>query len=399
MKGVIAVALLVATGASAAPIVRIETGFGTGPSAPSTINIPIAGLSGAALQPSLPSVSLTGVGAPALQIVPSAVPSLSVPAIAANPLSAPAAIESINIAAKISPSMAAATPRDSQRVPESASALRYLAAPSIGDGWDGGRQYEEEEEHAYAERREREAEQVQHAHADIPVVDYRRGAYEERSAREFMDSVQLETAEKSFTGRELLSWLVTPEALLLDRVPDPERMDFSRLGHSSTRLRRILEEKSVPYHPYEAMLGRAFRDGLVYRLTDARRGVSYTGVPYEVRSAFGLREETPASPAAAPAAAPVDSAFAKALLALTVDAEKLPKSEELFEFTAQVVAAAEKAGLLPAGSGSEKFRARAAKIDFDVPPLRDAVETLAESAEGTPWEARAAALLALLDKK
>ena len=78
------------------------------------------------------------------------------------------------------------------------------------------------------------------------------------------------------------------------------------------------------------------------------------------------------------------------------EAERLPKNEELFEVTAQVVAAAVKAGSLPPDAVSPAFKARAAKIDFDVSSLSDAVLTLAESAEGTPWEARTAALLALL---
>ncbi|MBI5246100.1 MAG: hypothetical protein HY923_02890 [Elusimicrobia bacterium] len=58
--------------------------------------------------------------------------------------------------------------------------------------------------------------------------------------------------------------------------------------------------------------------------------------------------------------------------------------------------AALKAGRLSDAEVPAAFRERAATIDFDVPSLSDAVLTLSESAEGTPWEAKTAALATLL---
>jgi hypothetical protein len=104
------------------------------------------------------------------------------------------------------------------------------------------------------------------------------------------------------------------------------------------------------------------------------------------------------APSVEKAAAPSGpTPFSSALTQLASEAETLPKHEELFEFTAQAVDAAIKAGRLPKDAVSAKFRARADALGYDVPSLEDAVITLMESAEGTPWEARTAALRALLD--
>ncbi len=300
-------------------------------------------------------------------------PQTSVPALSAPLLGAP----SLNTS--LSPSLSAAaplSPAPAKAFP-ALQALSVLPAPSVGDSFDG----------AFAERREKKAEAVQHARAEIPVVDWRRGAYSKELSAEMMDD----------EGRELLSYLVTPEALHPDLTPDPDRVDFSRLGRTSAQIREILEEKDVPYHPYERWLGAAFREGLIYRLFNKNTGLTYYGVPPQVRADWGLSAtNADDAPVAAPKSA-VPSEFALALARLAKDAESLPKSEELFEFTAQAVDAAIRDGVLKADAVSAKFRARADALGYDAPSLKDAVLTLSESAEGTPWEGRAAALAALLD--
>jgi hypothetical protein len=287
----------------------------------------------------------------------------------------------------LAPSLAI-TPRPVVAALPALSALTVLPAPSIGDAFDG----------AFAEKRKEEAEAVQYAHAEIPVVDYRRGAYDEERAQEFMEGVYTVDEKTSFTGRELLSFLVTPEALRPDLTPDPDRVDFSRLGRTSAQVREIVEEKGMPYHPYERVMTEAFRDGLIYRLYNKNTGLTYHGVPPQVRSDWKLEPAPEAAPVKPETAAPAGpTPFSLALAKLALEAELLPKSEELFEFTAQTVAAAIKAGKLAPDAVTPAFKERAAKIDVEVSSLSDAVITLAESAEGTPWEGRTAALLSLLD--
>lgn len=255
----------------------------------------------------------------------------------------------------------------------------------MGDAFDG----------AHAERRVVKAEAVQHAHAEIPVVDYLRGAYGEERAREFMEGV-FTADEKKFTGRELLSFVVTPEALNPDLVPDPGRVDFNRLGRTSAQIREIVDEKGMPYHPYERVLQEAFREGLIYRLYDKNTSLTHYGVPPRVRADWGLEPAPVVEKKTAAPAAPVSTPFSEALSSLAAEAVAL-KDNELFEFTAQAVDAAIKAGRLSPDAVSPSFRARADALGYDVPSLADAVITLSESAEGTPWERKTAALLALLD--
>lgn len=297
-------------------------------------------------------------------------------------LAAPAPIPNVQLAPSAMPG-AALTP--SLPTMPSLTALSALPAPSMGDAFDG----------AFAEKRVVAAQAVQHAHAEIPVVDYLRGAYGEERAREFMEGV-FTADEKKFTGRELLSFVVTPEALNPDLTPDPDRVDFNRLGRSSAQIREIVDEKGMPYHPYERILQEAFREGLIYRLYNKNTSLTYYGVPPRVRADWGLDPAPVVEEKAAAPAAPVATPFSEALTKLAADAVTL-EDNELFEFTAQAVDAAIKAGKLPADAVSKAFRARADALGYDVPSLEDAVITLSESAEGTPWERKTAALLALLD--
>jgi hypothetical protein len=326
-------------------------------------------------------VTLAPISAVSVSLAPQALvsPAFSAPSLALAPVPALAP----------APALAAVPALAAPSAPAAAlpalSALTVLPAPSVGDAFDG----------AFAERREKAAEAVQYAHAEIPVVDYMRGAYGEERAREFMEGAYAVDEKTSFTGRELLAFLVTPEALDPDLVPDPDRVDFNRLGRTTARIRDAVEEKGMPYHPYERILREAFREGLIYRLFDKNTSLTHYGVPPRVRADWGL-EPAPDVEKKAAAAAPASTAFSEALSSLAAEAVAI-KDNELFEFTAQAVAAAVKEGRLPAAAVPAKFAERAARIEFDVPSLADAVLTLSESAEGTRWEAKTAALLALLD--
>ena len=340
------------------------------------------------LAPTPALVSPAIVAAPfALQAAPAmafSAPSAAVLPRLASPL-APAPAAALSAPAHAAP--ASAVPALAARALPALSAMTVLPAASAGDAFDG----------AFAERKHEEARAVQHAHAEIPVVDYVRGAYGEDGAREFMEGVYAVDEKTSFSGKELLSFLVTPEALNPDLVPDPDRVDFSRLGRSSARIRAIVEDKGMPYHPYERIMTEAFREGLIYRLYNRNDGFTYYGVPPRVRADWGLEPAPEAAPAAKAPVAAGPTPFSAALTALAADAMKLPKDEELFEFTAQAIDAAIKAGKLPPDAVTKAFRKRADALGYDVPGLADAVITLAESAEETPWEARTAALRALLD--
>lgn len=327
----------------------------------------------------------------AVPVNPAAAPLSPSAALAAPVLAAPAALTPLSplalpLPVALTPVQAVPAAPEPLRAMPALQAFSALPAPSVGDAFDG----------AFAERREKKAEAVQHAHAEIPVVDYVRGSYSREGAAEMMETSFVIDETKNMTGSQLLSLVVTPEALDPDLTPDPDRVDFGRLGKTSAQIRATLEEAGVPYHNYERWLGAAFREGLLYRLFNRNTGLTYYGVPPRVRADWGLEAPTGVPAAKAPAA-PVSSAFSDALKALAADAETLPKHEELFEFTAQAVDAAIAEGRFPAGAVSAKFRARADSIGYDVPSLKDAVLTLAESAEGTPWEAKTAALAALLD--
>ncbi|MBI3287945.1 MAG: hypothetical protein HYZ74_00320 [Elusimicrobia bacterium] len=246
-----------------------------------------------------------------------------------------------------------------------------------------------EESLALSQLRREAAHAVQYAHAEIPVLDYRRGAYNEERAREFMerDFVFSESARR--TGQELLSLLVTPAALPLDSVPNPARHDFSLFGKSAAQIREALSGTGIPVYRYEDALKEAFLKGLIYRLADAATAATYQGVPHMVRLAFGLE---PAAPQA-PAAPTGPTAFSRALAGLVRQAHDLPARDELFEFTAQAAAAAIQAGRLSGQDLPDSFQRRSDALGFDVPALADALATLRESARDTAWDARAAALL------
>lgn len=356
MRTALALLLCAPSAFAAAPVLRLET-------APLAASPFALGAGPAALSFSVPGPASL---APSLALPSALIPS---PALASPLLAAPA----LAVAARPTAALPALT------------AFTALPAASAGDAFDG----------AFAEKRVEAAKAVQYARAEIPVVDYLRGAYGEERAREFMEGV-FTADEKKFTGRELLSFVVTPESLNPDLVPDPDRVDFNRLGRTSTQIREIVGEKGMPYHPYERILQEAFREGLIYRLFNKNTSLTYYGVPPRVRADWGLDPAPVVEKKAEAPAEPVSTPFSEALAALAAEAVTI-KDAELFEFTAQAVDAAIKAGKLPAGAVSKAFRARADALGYDVPSLSDAVITLSESAEGTPWERKTAALLALLD--
>lgn len=327
----------------------------------------------------------------AVPVNPAAAPLSPTAALAAPVLSAPAAPTplsalSLPVPAALAPVSALPAAPEPLRAMPALRAVSALPAPSVGDAFDG----------AFAERREKKAEAVQYARAEIPVVDYVRGAYSRERAAEMLEPSYVVDETRNMTGSELLSFVVTSEALDPDLTPDPDRVDFNRLGKTSAQIRSTLEEAGVPYHNYERWLGAAFREGLIYRLFDRNTGLTHYGVPPRVRADWGLEAAADVPAAKAPAAA-ASTPFSDALKALAADAESLPKHEELFEFTAQLVDAAIAEGRFPKDGVSAKFRARADALGYDAPSFKDALITLVESAEGTPWEGKTAALAALAE--
>lgn len=343
MRALLAV-LLCSAAASAAPVVRLQSSV-TAPLAAHTLTIPLMGLQAPAPLFAPAPLTLSLVPAPSLALTP-----------APAPAAAPTALQGLSaIVLSLQPQGPA------------------FVAPSIGDAFDG-RRPEEEGEEEFARKEEKKAKEVRYAHADVPVLDYRGGAYSQESAERLLDEEFMSSDERAWTGRDLLALIVTPAELPPDTVPDPSRIDLGTLGLSSLKLREVLAERGLPVFRYEAFLKEAFNEGLVYRLTDAATGKTYHGVPARVRAELGLT--APAGPGAAAKAEVSEkgpSAFSLALDALVEQAKALPKGEELVEFTGDVSAA----------------------FASDPSALADALLTLRDSAEGTPWEARVEALCRL----
>jgi hypothetical protein len=257
--------------------------------------------------------------------------------------------------------------------------------PGSGQFWDGEHENEEahQEELVYVERKQQRAEAVQYAHAEIPPLDYRRNHFNKEESQELLAQAH-EWAGGSATGGQFLEMLMTAHAVLLDRELDPSRLDMSLFGKSETEIRGLIQEKDYPVYVYHDFLKQAFNYGLVYRVNDSSRSKTYYGIPYHVREALGLKseEEAPAKPAEKPAE---PTAFSHALSALAEEAEALPAKDELFEFTAQTVEAAIKAGQLDEKQVSQSFRDRADAIDLDESSLHESLLTLLESSHGTKW--------------
>lgn len=267
-------------------------------------------------------------------------------------------------------------------------------SPGPGEFWDGQRREEfaHEEELVYVERAEKKQEAVQYAHAERPALDYRRHRFNKEDAEEFLAETREFPGGGQATGRELLGLLITPDAVDVDRSFDPARLDMTRFGMSDSDLRPILQEKGVPVYAYHDFLGRAFNYGLVYRVSDNETRRTYHGVPLPVREALGYHADEEPSQILPKAEKAKPSAFNAALTALAREAESLPPKEELFEFTAQTVEAAIKAGRLGRDRLSPAFEQRAHSLEFDTPPLAEALLTLLDSSHGTPWFDKALSL-------
>ncbi len=264
--------------------------------------------------------------------------------------------------------------------------------PGSGRFWDGENEKEDAhaEELVYVERKQQRAEAVQYAHAEIPPLDYRRDRFNKEESQELLAQTH-EWAGGSATGHQFLELLMTPHAVMLDRELDPSRLDMSLFGKSETEIRGLIQEKDYPVYVYHDFLKDAFNNGLVYRVNDSSRKKTYYGIPYQVREALGLKseEEAPAKPADKPAE---PTAFSHALAALAKEAQGLPAKDELFEFTAQTVAAAIKAKQLDETQVSKQFKERSEAIDFEESSLTESLLTLLESAHGTPWFERTLSL-------
>ncbi|MBI4425512.1 MAG: hypothetical protein HY554_17405 [Elusimicrobia bacterium] len=281
-----------------------------------------------------------------------------------------------------------------------ATPFSSFAAPALAPSWEPGapeararldRLYDAQEERAQAPvelHRKREAKA--YARAERPALDQRGQAYSPEGAREFAAELFDLGAERPASGRDVLALLVTPHAVIGAEAPDPAQADFDAFGLSDSQLYDLALSRAFSPARLHETLERAFRLGLVYRLADAVHRRTYTGVPHPVREALGLSAFAVARPAEP--SKPPSPALGKALEALAADAALLPDSDELFEFSAQLVAAALERGLLEAGGLPEGFRERSAALGFDVPAFRDALLTLLESSRGTTWLDRAVAL-------
>lgn len=244
-----------------------------------------------------------------------------------------------------------------------APVLSMAAGGDFWDGGDSGGRQEGAEEFQHVLRNEAKKEEAKHAYAERPVLDYLRARFNAESGARFLDELYDVGGEAELSGRALLEPVVTEFAVHLDVPLDPSRVDMSGFGRSERELRDIAAAGGFSPHAYHRFLDRAFKEGLIYRLSDNGAQKTYYGVPYEVRHALSLKpSEKKAEEKPAEKTPLKESAFGSALAAFAERAKAMPKGEELIEFTADAVAAA------ASGEG-----------------LKDALLTLFESSDGTKW--------------
>jgi hypothetical protein len=271
------------------------------------------------------------------------------------------------------------------------ASIRGGTAGSANFNWfDGAKDGEEAGEEAFIRKEEKKAEEKKQAHAERPVLDYLRNRLNDDEALELAKEELEFAGGAKMTVLRLLELIVTAHAARTDNPPDLTRADAALFGVSDTDLREIAEREGLPAFALQNFYEMAFRRGLIYRLSDNARGRTYYGVPDPVRALLKLQAPRPPEEIAREKARA--SAFAQGLPDFADAALELPEGEELFEFSAQVAEAAVKAKLVDRADLPAMFWDRAEELGFEPSPLKDALLTLLESSEGTPWFERSLAL-------
>lgn len=227
------------------------------------------------------------------------------------------------------------------------------------------------------------------------VFDFRLHFFDEDNGRLFMLDSWGPPDFPEVTGKDLLDFLVTADAVNPYQLPRDDawdELDFSRLGRSEHDLEQFLAdraeptvdggEKQIPKWLLNEVLWKARVEGLIYRLTDPRDHQVYYGVPPQVREKLGLEVKVPTE-----AAAPVEEkpdpdrvAFQEGLQDLLKMVQSLPKEDFRFELGTQILLLAEKEGLIELPSELTEL---ADEMLLSKPNSYCDLLTLLEESEGT----------------
>lgn len=353
----------------------------------------VAPLEGVLSRPVLnPMAAVTGISAVSLPVLPSAFGSTPFAAVSAF---TPAPLPSLPVAVAVVAPVSVAPARVVPATAKIPGMPVHFSAHAGDDGsgfFDGAAEHEEQ----FAERREQKREEIKHAHAERPAFDFVRGRFDPGLAKELAETTVSRPGGKPTNGYRLLALLVTPLAAHPDSPPDPTRLDAAQFGRSDGEIRALLEKEGIPRYAMDAILDKAFRWGLVYRIHDSAREKTFYGLTQEARDLLNLKQprakKENKAKSGGKTAAPKASALGQSLIVLAEDAVSWPKNDEMFEFAAQTAYAAASAGLIKKEALPEAFRTRADAIGFEAERLNHSLLTLLESAEDGPQYARILAL-------
>ncbi|MBY0404673.1 MAG: hypothetical protein K2X66_12290 [Cyanobacteria bacterium] len=239
--------------------------------------------------------------------------------------------------------------------------------------------------------RKAEAKAVQYAHAPIPAFDYIQGRFTLERGTDFMEKTFHVKGEPLFTGEELLNLLMSPQGINPRSIPNAERLspyDFSQLGVPEKSLHQAADAKNHHVVHWIDAVNEGRRMGILYQLKDVKRGVTYYGIPTNVREALKLKLPEPKAAEATISDAGLNpqklqlTPFGKALQEVLTLAKILSPKDELFEFTAQLLHSAIGGNLFPSNQVPEPFQKPLAEMHVE-DALEGTILNLYEASHGT----------------
>lgn len=138
-------------------------------------------------------------------------------------------------------------------------------------------------------RRRKPLPALRYAHAEPAALDYDRFAFTPESGRAFLHRRFALSDTRFWTGRKVLTTLMTPRAIALRHDLDTTALEMSLFGRCDADLRALLLAQDLAVYRFHDALREAFRLGLIYRVASRSDGKTYYGVPQLVRTAFSLK--------------------------------------------------------------------------------------------------------------
>jgi hypothetical protein len=196
----------------------------------------------------------------------------------------------------------------------------------------------------------------------------------------------------SMTGRDFLRFLITPDAVDTQNLPDEKDwrfFDLHKAGRTDTELWQFLADRVTGESPAgklkfvdsfcKDLLTKARLRGLVYKLTDPENpNKVYFGVPYDVQRLLGLNTEYEADMGQAA------QTFASAVADFVPQGLALPDSDELFDYTAQIAQKCIENGTLEKEQLSQECLDKMESFGALSPRSFNVLIDLLESSAGTP---------------